>query len=98
MSTMSIDRSRRPHDRTRTRTQFRLEGLEERCLMSGISSITEFPLSSSPAALSAITTGPDGNVWFTDRGGNAIGERSTRPPMPFLCTPSPPRAPGHTES
>ena len=47
----------------------RLEGLEERCLLSGISGITEFTLpSSTQAALSGITTGPDGNLWFTDRG------------------------------
>ena len=40
---------RRPSDRTRAR--FRLEGLEDRCLLSGISAITEFP---SPAV--ALTT------------------------------------------
>jgi hypothetical protein len=33
--------ARLPGDRTRR--QLRLEGLEDRCLLSGISSITEFP-------------------------------------------------------
>ncbi len=63
--------------RNGTRSRFRLERLEDRCLLSGISSITEFPLpsGSSLPALSpqAITTGPDGNIWFTDPGANAIG-------------------------
>jgi streptogramin lyase len=66
--------ARRPTDRARAR--FRLEGLEDRCLLTGISSITEFPLSSSAVSLTGITAGPDGNIWFTDRGANAIGEIS----------------------
>ncbi len=37
---------RRSPDRARTRARFRLEALEERCLLSGISAITEFPLPS----------------------------------------------------
>jgi streptogramin lyase len=57
----------------RCRRQFRLEGLEDRSLLSGISGVTEFGLSSPQAALSAITAGPGGDLWFTDRGGNAIG-------------------------
>ncbi len=66
----------RHHDRTRAR--FRLEGLEDRCLLSGVSSITEFPLTSpSGYANEGITTGPDGNLWFTDRGSNAIGMINT---------------------
>jgi streptogramin lyase len=64
------------HDRTRRR--FRLEGLEERCLLSGISAITEFPLPSGSLSATvyspeAITAGPDGNLWFTEAGANAIG-------------------------
>jgi len=36
---------RRPADhRTRAHARFRLEGLEDRCLLLGISAITEFPL------------------------------------------------------
>jgi len=63
---------RRSPDRARTRARFQLEGLEERCLLSGISSISEFPV---PVArgLNAITAGPDGNVWFTEESANAIG-------------------------
>jgi streptogramin lyase len=67
----------RPAHRTRTRARFQFEGLEERCLLSVISAITEFPLPSGsglPASRpQAITTGPDGNIWFTDPGANAIG-------------------------
>ncbi len=49
------------------RRLLRLEGLEERCLLSGVSGITEFTLSTPPGyALGAITTGPDGNLWFTE--------------------------------
>ena len=58
----------------RTRVRFRLEGLEDRCLLSGISAITEF---SDPQQGSCvprgITAGPDGNLWFTEPGANKIG-------------------------
>jgi streptogramin lyase len=65
---------RRPRDRTRRR--FRLDGLEDRCLLSFISAIAEFPLpsgSSLPLVVGSITTGPDGNIWFGDLGDSAIG-------------------------
>ena len=42
-----------------------IEQLEHRRLMS--SGITEYSVSSSPGA---ITTGPDGNIWFTEGSGN----------------------------
>jgi len=40
--------------------------------------ITEFPLPASHSAFDAqygagITTGPDGNLWFTENGANKIG-------------------------
>jgi streptogramin lyase len=60
----------------RCRRQFRLEGLEDRCLLAGISSITEFHLPSGsgvPDILQGITSAPDGNLWFTDNVANAIG-------------------------
>jgi streptogramin lyase len=58
----------------RNRPRLRFERLEDRCVLSGISSITEFPLSSpSGNAISGITAGPDGNLWFTDKGGSDIG-------------------------
>lgn len=70
----------RPHHirGVQTRTQLQLEGLEDRCLLSGISSITEFPLpsgsfSSTMWSPEGITTGPDGNIWFTEAGADAIG-------------------------
>jgi virginiamycin B lyase len=62
-----------PAARTRLRALPRLEGLDDRCLLAGISSITEFPLSSPSGNLLAITVGPDRNLWFTDGGGNSIG-------------------------
>src|SRR5260370_27258868 len=60
---------RRSADRVRTRP--RLEGLEDRCLLSV--TITEFPIPASKANPGWITAGPDGNLWFTDAGTNAIG-------------------------
>jgi streptogramin lyase len=66
---------RRRSNRTWTRARFQLEGLEDRCLLSGISSITEFPLPSPQGQgnLTGITVGPDGNLWFTDWASNSIG-------------------------
>jgi len=58
---------RRPLDRTRAR--FQLEGLEDRCLLS----ITEFPVPTPSATTWSIASGPDGNLWFTERDGNKIG-------------------------
>jgi streptogramin lyase len=58
------------------RARFRLERLEDRCLLSGISGITEFSLPSGSGLFGypgGITTGPDGNLWFTEMGANAIG-------------------------
>jgi hypothetical protein len=50
--------------RNRRRTPW-LEGLEERCLLSGISAITEFPLPSGSLidiGPDSVTAGPDGNI------------------------------------
>jgi streptogramin lyase len=63
--------ARRHANRTRTRARFRLEGLEGRCLLSGVSAVTEFSTSSNRNW--GITTGPDGNVWFTGSNSNQIG-------------------------
>ncbi len=38
--------------------------------------ITEFPLPSGSTGATDITRGPDGNLWFTDTGGKAIGRLS----------------------
>ena len=67
---------RLPRDRTTRR--WRLERLEDRCLLSGISAITEFPMPSGSLSATVyspegITAGPDGNLWFTEAGANAIG-------------------------
>ena len=35
--------------------------------------ITEYPIPYAGSSPSAITTGPDGNLWFNDPGTNAIG-------------------------
>src|SRR5260370_29293335 len=61
---------RRSPDRARARP--RLEGLEDRCLLS--TTITEFPVPNSNAAPLFITAGPDGNLWFTENGVGNIGE------------------------
>ncbi len=66
-------RRRRPGYRRldRSRRRFGLEGLEERCLLSGLSSVTEY---SAPQALAGpIAAGPDGNLWF-GMGNDELGE------------------------
>jgi streptogramin lyase len=64
------DRSRRrPADRVRTRP--RLEGLEDRCLLSP--TISEFPVPTANSRPYEITAGPDGNLWFTETNANKIG-------------------------
>jgi streptogramin lyase len=64
--------NRRSRDRTRAR--FRLDGLESRRLLSGISAITEFalPLHAGSEPL-PITAGPDGNLWFAPYLGGYVG-------------------------
>jgi hypothetical protein len=48
----------------RVRTRPRLEGLEDRCVLS--IAITEFPVPTiNPHGMAA---GPDGNIWFADLG------------------------------
>ena len=54
----------------RQRRQLVLELLEPRALLS---TITEFPTSSATVVPTAITTGSDGNLWFVEQSGNAIG-------------------------
>src|SRR5271166_2310364 len=51
----------------------RLEGLEDRCLLSGQVAITEFPVPTADSWPGSITTAPDGNLWFTEYQGNNIG-------------------------
>jgi streptogramin lyase len=53
----------------RVRVRPRLEGLEDRCLLS----ITEFPVTTESGNLQGITAGPDGNLWFTERDNAKIG-------------------------
>jgi streptogramin lyase len=60
---------RRPADRVRARP--RLEGLEDRCLLSV--TITEFPAPTASSQPNWITAGPDGNLWFTERVNDKIG-------------------------
>src|SRR5260370_41009893 len=59
--------------RKRHRCSPRLECLETRCLLA--TGITEFaPLPTASSQPDAITTGPDGNIWFTEVGRvNRIG-------------------------
>src|SRR5205823_3385892 len=90
-------RARRSADRVRARP--RLEGLEDRCLLSP--TITEFPIPTLDAGAERITAGPDGNLWFTEHGANQIGEINpatdaitefptpTTTPCPFSITAGP---------
>jgi streptogramin lyase len=55
--------------RGRARARFWLEGLEDRCLLS----ISEFPVPTPSATTWSITSGSDGNLWFTERDGNKVG-------------------------
>jgi streptogramin lyase len=59
---------RRPADRGRARP--RLEGLEDRCLLSN--TITEFPVPTTSAGVRGITAGPDGNLWFGEFNTNKV--------------------------
>jgi streptogramin lyase len=61
---------RRYADRVRARP--RLEGLEDRCLLSV--NITEFPVPTASSNPWGITAAPDGNLWFTEANGSKIGE------------------------
>ena len=74
---------------SRRSARFRLEGLEDRCLLS----ITEFPLPTSGGDQPfEIAAGPDGNLWFTmvdalDHGGylgniNPATDAITEVPLP----------------
>jgi streptogramin lyase len=48
-----------------------LEPLEDRRLLAV--SITEFPIPTTGAGFFAITTGPDGNLWFTESNSDKVG-------------------------
>jgi streptogramin lyase len=58
---------RRSADRTRTRP--RLEGLEDRCLLS----VIEYPVPTASANLWGITSGPDNNLWFAEFSAGKVG-------------------------
>jgi streptogramin lyase len=47
--------------------------LEDRCLPSTVSGISEFLVPTAGSAPFAIAKGPDGNLWFTEFNGNQIG-------------------------
>jgi streptogramin lyase len=70
MTRSTRHRTARPRYRSadRVRARPRLEGLEDRCLLS----ITEYPMPANSGPFS-ITAGPDGNLWFIDPGTNSIG-------------------------
>src|SRR6516165_2478192 len=61
------DRGRRRPERKRTRP--RLEGLEDRCLLS----MSFFPIPTPASPPWSISSGPDGNLWFTESWGNKVG-------------------------
>lgn len=47
-----------------------LEQLDDRCVPAVI---TEFPLNTALPTPQGVTTGPDGNIWYTDPGSNKVG-------------------------
>ena len=61
----------RKQAQTRRRLTPRVELLEDRCLPTV--AIAEFPVLTASASPLGITTGPDGNVWFTENQANQIG-------------------------
>ena len=60
--------------RTRRRIH-RVEGLEHRCLLSGIASVTDYnlPTASACAHRGSWWTRTPGNLWFIEPGANDIG-------------------------
>jgi hypothetical protein len=52
--------------------------------------VTEFPIPTTNSVPSGITTGPDGNLWFTEAGANQIGEVVLN--APSVSSPVPPTA------
>src|SRR5437868_3260499 len=71
--TMILHRGR--NSRGSGRWKWSVESLEDRVVLSG--EITEFPVVTMPpgvfSGVDAIASGPDGKVWFTNRGQNEIG-------------------------
>jgi streptogramin lyase len=68
-------RSRSTSSRSSQRNHYRprIEALEDRQLLALI--VSEFPTAlTAGAAPSQITTGPDGNLWFTEAGSSKIGK------------------------
>ena len=52
--------------------------------------ITQFPLGSDPSfAVAGITSGPDGNLWFTEPGSNRIGRISVTGTVEHFPVPTP---------
>src|SRR5438093_9945133 len=43
--------------------------------------VSEFPLPTAESGPAYITTGPDGNLWFTEFYGNRIGQVVLTPPL-----------------
>jgi virginiamycin B lyase len=64
-----------PRDSGRSRrslARLQVERLESRCLLSV--TINEFPVPTASSGPIDITSGPDGNLWFTENAGNKIGQ------------------------
>jgi virginiamycin B lyase len=55
--------------------------------------ITLFPMAEAHSAPCGITTGPDGNLWFTDTGRNEIGRISPDGSVARCAIPTPNSAP-----
>jgi hypothetical protein len=75
----TLTRPRPPRVRTS------LEPLEDRCLLS----FTEFAVPTPHSALTALTAGPDGNLWFLEFSANQIGKISTDGAVTEYAIPTP---------
>ena len=73
--------------RVRPARRLQVECLETRNLLSV--AINEFPIPTPGSDPAGITTGPDGNLWFTEADAATRSARSTRRPMPSPSSPSP---------
>src|SRR5262245_29087889 len=54
-----------------------IERLENRCVLTALTGITEYTVPTSSSSPWMLTLGPDNNVWFTENNGNQIAKITT---------------------
>jgi streptogramin lyase len=82
---MRITRPRSPSRGQLSRPRLKLEGLEERCLLS----VTEFPIPTPASGADALVAGPDGNLWFLEGNRNQIGRITLAGDVTEFAVPTP---------